>query len=404
MSNHNLTKLLNVTHRSIYLILALYVLSACSGVESKNPISISDQTPVNPVPDSTSDAKPLSGIKSISASGVDACALTNNGSVYCWGNSNLGNGVYPHAGKVQLLSQKVKDVSTGSMYACAKMEDNTLECWGKYPMRDPDISTAAQFSKAEKISGVADIDKIFSTNKVFCFTQNSNQYCWGSGTVGELGNGYSLDSTTPVPTNNLHDPITIAQWDVHSLRMGINSLGYIRWWGSGTSLLTGSSSSSNTPIAITAATGGGHLGLAVGYNHACAIDANKSVKCWGSNSYGELGNGTTTNSLSLVQATGLTAAFKQIVAGYNFACALNNMRQVYCWGRNNYGTLGDGTTIDSLSPKLVSSLNTFSTDQIVSGRYFVCVRSTTGEVKCWGQNPSSLEILTSPTEVKYKSY
>lgn len=123
--------------------------------------------------------------------------------------------------------------------------------------------------------------------------------------------------------------------------------------------------------------------IGVGRRHACAILSDATVQCWGDNSQGQLGNGTTTSSASPVATLGITTA-AALTAGDDVTCALLADESVRCWGANSDGQLGNGTTTPSLSPVTVSGL--VDATAVDAGTAHVCARRATGGVSCWGRN------------------
>ncbi len=127
--------------------------------------------------------------------------------------------------------------------------------------------------------------------------------------------------------------------------------------------------------------------LSLGNSHTCIVTTNGGAKCWGSNGGGELGNGTTSfqNNLTPVDVTGLTSNIKTISSGNSYTCALTSAGGVKCWGDNHNGQLGDGTTTRRTTPVDVVGL-TSGVKDIFAGYLSTCALTTSGGVKCWGNN------------------
>jgi alpha-tubulin suppressor-like RCC1 family protein len=126
----------------------------------------------------------------------------------------------------------------------------------------------------------------------------------------------------------------------------------------------------------------------VGGEHSCVVTSASGVQCWGRNTYGQLGDGTITDKLTPVAVSGLGFGVQAIAAGASHTCALTTTGGVQCWGRNNYGQLGNGTATDSLVPVAVNGL-TSGVQAIVSGDNHSCGLTSSGGVVCWGDNQSA---------------
>jgi alpha-tubulin suppressor-like RCC1 family protein len=208
--------------------------------------------------------------------------------------------------------------------------------------------------------------------------------CWGANKDGELGNGNTTDATKAVKVKGLSNSIeAVSNGGVYNCALVHN--GGARCWGyNGYGQLgNGTTTSSSTPVAVQ----GLPINLArigTGFDHACALLTDGTVQCWGRNNHGQLGNGSTSDSSTPVAVTGLTGV-AQIAVGDAATCALTNAGSVQCWGANAVGQLGNGSTTDSSVPVQVSGL-TGGVVAIASSDSAVCAALFTGQVDCWGDN------------------
>lgn len=119
--------------------------------------------------------------------------------------------------------------------------------------------------------------------------------------------------------------------------------------------------------------------------HTCAVTAAGAVLCWGKNDYGQLGDGTHQRRILPTQVTGLESGVLAVAAGNSHTCALTIGGAVLCWGRNRFGQLGDNTTTDRTVPTAAFGLGS-GVQSIAAGGAFSCALNGSGGVLCWGSN------------------
>ncbi|MEI8256476.1 MAG: hypothetical protein WCJ30_12450 [Deltaproteobacteria bacterium] len=207
--------------------------------------------------------------------------------------------------------------------------------------------------------------------------------CWGANNNGQLGDGSTTQRVAPTVVGAMTNADAIAAGDSHTCVHRGGATGPVQCWGQNTygQLGNGSTTQSAVPVAVTGLTGALHVAAGVG--HSCATLSSGAVRCWGLNSSGQLGDGTLTQRLVPVSVTGITLA-TNVASGAAHTCALVGAGSISCWGANPAGQLGDGGSADHSTP--VSVMGIFNATAIAAGGNHTCALLPDASVRCWGDN------------------
>ncbi len=217
-------------------------------------------------------------------------------------------------------------------------------------------------------------------------------HCWGANRAGQLGIGvFSRQEEVPIEVADLGDGVLeVASGFSHTCARKRN--GTLYCWGQNShgQLGDGSTRESALPIEVESLDGDVAT-IGMGKRHSCAHKTDGTLWCWGRNLHGQLGNGTQQNSLepSQVEALGTNVAEVSIGTNSNFTCAVDNNGYAWCWGKNSRGQLGDGTHRNRTEPRLVEIERGSPLDQVTEmcvGKAHTCARRSDKSVWCWGDD------------------
>jgi len=334
-----------------------------------------------------------SGVTAIAAGYSHACAVTSGGGVKCWGynySGQLGDGTTAQRSSpvdVTGLAHAVSAVSAGYDHTCALTTDGGVQCWGSDAYGQLGLGGQPSRLSAADVSGLTSGTVALAVGlwHACVVTAGGGVQCWGSNSSGQLGDGTTVSRATPASVTALAGGVAkVAAGSEHTCALTIG--GGVKCWGYNSygQLGDGTTTQRSTPGDVTGLTSG-VVAVAAGNTHTCAVTSGGGVKCWGSNGNGQLGDGTTTTRSTPGDVTGLTSGVAAIAAGYSYTCALTSAGGVKCWGYNAYGQLGDGTTTQRTTPGDVTGLTT-GVVAVAAGTYHTCAVTSGGGVKCWGNN------------------
>jgi alpha-tubulin suppressor-like RCC1 family protein len=315
----------------------------CWGANSSGLLGRGTQTIREPLPGPV--VGPPGGMVDLVEGDLTTCALTGAGAVWCWGSGargefgpDDGTGVGPDSYipvPFPYFGKDVVAVDAGGYQTCAVFASGELRCGGVYggdslgPPYDPPGGGAVATGLP---SGAKDVSA--GTSHTCVLTPAGGVQCWGDNAHGKLGDPSMALSSFRYPRQ------------VQGLESGV-------------------------------------VGISAGFDSSCAVNAAGGVVCWGYNYWGQLGNGSNEESAAPVPVQGLDHGVAEVSVGAGYACALKTNNELWCWGSNLNGRLGDGTTTDTNVPRKVpvAPVTAFAT-----GGGHMCAITTTGTVQCWGDN------------------
>jgi ankyrin repeat protein/alpha-tubulin suppressor-like RCC1 family protein len=321
------------------------------------------------------------------------CALTRTGGVKCWGETlggALGDGTMTDRHTpvdVVGLSSGAASLSAGWGYTCALMATGNVKCWGFNASGEiGDGTTTSRLTPVDVVglgSGAVSISSGYQ--HVCALTKAGGVKCWGENEKGQLGDGTTTDRHTPIDVVGLGlGAVSISSGYQHVC--ALTTAGGVKCWGENEEgqLGDGTTTDRQRPVDVIGLRSG-VTAISAGANHTCALMATGGVKCWGWN-IGQLGYETTGgNSTSPGDVVGLSSGVASIAASRGHTCALMKTGSVKCWGWNKDGQLGDGTTDFRRTPVDVVGLSSGVTS--IAGTWkHTCALMTTGRAKCWGKN------------------
>jgi len=222
-----------------------------------------------------------------------------------------------------------------------------------------------------------------------CIIDDSQQVkCWGSSDSGSgiFGTSTALGASFTALAISGLGPVkkmSINAGGITTHACAITTNDTVKCWGRNESGQLGNNSITNSKTPVDVFNLGPVKSIALGGYHTCAITINDTVKCWGYNGSGQIGNNSTVNSKIPIDVQNLNAV-KSLATGSHTTCAITMNDTVKCWGNNSNGQLGNNSTTNSSTP--VDVLNLSSVKSVYIGNSHACAITMNEAVKCWGYN------------------
>ncbi len=323
---------------------------------------------------------PLDGVRALAAGYEHTCAVKFDGTALCWGSNEFGQ-LGPGADELcqdqpcRLTATVVMDgdaplagvraMVAGYGHTCALLETGSVRCWGRNDAGQLGDGTMEPRAGPVAVAGLpATVIALAAGGgheggHTCALTTTEEVWCWGDNRDGQLGDGSTTGSSTPV-----------------RVQIAASGEPLLNAWG----IAAGSYAESG---------------------HSCALVGDGSVYCWGYNESGELGNGQGgfigARSLEPVRVeTESLERFVALTSGYRHSCTVTHSGELFCWGANSDGQIGDGTQENKLIAHPVIGLPGTVT-ALATGEMHTCARVEDGRVFCWGSNLSGQ--LGNPAEV-----
>jgi alpha-tubulin suppressor-like RCC1 family protein len=292
----------------------------------------------------------------LSTYGRHTCGITLGGKAYCWGyngwgalgsGSNAGQSATPMEVSGNLT---FRSISAGADHTCGVTTDNRAYCWGNNDWRQLGTGTAYSGTPVLVSSTLAFAKVTAGTGFTCGISTGGATYCWGANSIGQAGDGGKISygnvfvSPQQVVGGQSFQSVTLG----NQFACAVTTVGQAYCWGSNNSKLGNGANEtdSSSPVQVS----GGLLfqSISSGYGHTCGVTTAQQVYCWGLNGSGQLGvtgpNGSTPVRAGSIEAIEVAASGIGTGSG-SHSCAISKDRlKVWCWGRNDTGQLGNGST------------------------------------------------------------
>jgi alpha-tubulin suppressor-like RCC1 family protein len=376
--------------------LGTLVLTAALGCRDDAP---SPTAPAEPAAAALAAAATPLAFRQVSAGASHSCGVTADDRAYCWGFNFTGQlgigtmtgpercGDWPCSTRPVAVfgGLRFREVSAGATYTCGVTTDDRAFCWG-YNAEGQlgDGTTATSLTPVALAFGRRLRQVRAGSNHTCGINPFDVAFCWGANFVGQLGDGTTTQRLTPVRVVGGLRWHEVSAGAGYTCGVTTDDRAYC-WGNNGNGQLgDGTRTGRIRPAAVT----GGLLfrQIDAGTAHTCAVSAaDYRAYCWGYDGFGQLGDGTAgVNARPRPTAVAGTRRFDHVSAGDVHTCGVTRAGRGFCWGRNDQGQLGDGTTAQRVTPVPIGLA--LDLRQVSAGQFHTCGVTTTDRAYCWGDN------------------
>ena len=366
----------------------------CWGDNTYGQLGIGYNSPNNKTTPQT--VKLPTGKKAISVemSKKHMCAVLNNNDLTCWGKPSLGY-LWPDVTSSFLPKQviipsgkKVLSFKTTKEHYCFMADDKSLECWGKNDSGQLGTSSSSFIRQPHPVAVGTTVKSFIVKKKNTCaIVDNDRLKCWGYNHSGQVGYGRQTPKEIRPKNVSLGGKAVSISMGIASNPCAILKNGTLKCWGSNSQGQLGAGfmgGKSATPLTVNV--GGQTVKSVKHYNNTvCAILNDDSVKCWGENFHGQVGTGGG-NKHTPKTVRNLGVKVTSLEMGNKYNCAILDNGTLKCWGKNNKGQLGDGTTTIRRSATFVKIPVGRKVKSVRLGREHTCAVLDNKTLWCWGSN------------------
>ncbi len=319
------------------------------------------------------------------------CGVTWQGELYCWGSDF--HGASGQQGQVAAqnsepvlvpIGSSIVGVAVGHVHYCAWDENGQTYCWGFNQLGQVGTTPSESILVPTSIGGQT-FSKVDASGQYSCgVTDDGEIYCWGSNFSGELGQSNGADlSPTPVQVPLDGEMIDVSTAPAHAC--AVEAEGSIYCWGRNFAAAVDPTVVTDQILGPTEVDiGEPAVAVNTGVTSSCALTQSGELHCWGYNASGEMGRDTSLDAVLSPGAVEADAPFVEASSMGHTVCGVTDTEDALCWGENRFGALGDGGFDNRSVPAEVPGGQQWST--VSAGNSHACGIDTTGDLWCWGSN------------------